>query len=100
MVGRYCEKRDPHLACVAYERGQCDRELIAVCDENSLFKVWPSVQKFILDMQLLTTLYLDKLRQHAQHEAGEDLVAVEAAGVRSDLDQHHHHRYRYRINLL
>ena len=38
MVGRYCEKRDPHLACVAYERGQCDRELIAVCNENSLFK--------------------------------------------------------------
>ena len=29
-VGRYCEKRDPHLACVAYERGQCDEELIKV----------------------------------------------------------------------
>ena len=27
-VGKYCEKRDPHLACVAYERGQCDQELI------------------------------------------------------------------------
>ena len=26
------------MACVAYERGQCDRELIAVCNENSLFK--------------------------------------------------------------
>lgn len=38
VVGRYCEKRDPHLACVAYERGSCDRELIAVCNENSLFK--------------------------------------------------------------
>ncbi|XP_058137791.1 clathrin heavy chain 2 isoform X1 [Dasypus novemcinctus] len=38
VVGRYCEKRDPHLACVAYERGQCDLELIKVCDENSLFK--------------------------------------------------------------
>ncbi|XP_017087322.1 clathrin heavy chain isoform X1 [Drosophila bipectinata] len=38
VVGRYCEKRDPHLACVAYERGHCDRELIAVCNENSLFK--------------------------------------------------------------
>ncbi|XP_031626187.1 clathrin heavy chain [Contarinia nasturtii] len=38
VVGKYCEKRDPHLACVAYERGQCDRELIAVCNENSLFK--------------------------------------------------------------
>lgn len=23
---------------MAYERGQCDRELISVCNENSLFK--------------------------------------------------------------
>ncbi|XP_018584251.2 clathrin heavy chain 1 isoform X2 [Scleropages formosus] len=38
VVGKYCEKRDPHLACVAYERGQCDLELIKVCNENSLFK--------------------------------------------------------------
>lgn len=38
VVGKYCEKRDPHLACIAYERGQCDRELISVCNENSLFK--------------------------------------------------------------
>lgn len=29
-VGKYCEKRDPHLACVAYERGLCDEELIKV----------------------------------------------------------------------
>ena len=34
IVGRYCEKRDPHLACVAYERGQCDEELIKVCKEK------------------------------------------------------------------
>lgn len=30
VVGRYCEKRDPHLACVAYERGQCSLEFIKV----------------------------------------------------------------------
>lgn len=30
IVGKYCEKRDPHLACVAYERGLCDEELIRV----------------------------------------------------------------------
>jgi clathrin heavy chain len=30
VVGKYCEKRDPHLACVAYERGRCDLELINV----------------------------------------------------------------------
>uniref|UniRef100_A0A2K6FRV2 Clathrin heavy chain n=1 Tax=Propithecus coquereli TaxID=379532 RepID=A0A2K6FRV2_PROCO len=38
VVGRYFEKRDPHLAFVAYERGQCDLELFKVCNENSLFK--------------------------------------------------------------
>ncbi len=34
VVGRYCEKRDPHLACVAYERGQCDEELVKVSEER------------------------------------------------------------------
>ena len=38
VVGKYCEKRDPHLACVAYERGSCDEQLIDVCNANSLFK--------------------------------------------------------------
>ncbi|KAH9407511.1 hypothetical protein TYRP_012332 [Tyrophagus putrescentiae] len=38
VVGKYCEKRNPHLACIAYERGQCDKELIKVCNENSLFE--------------------------------------------------------------
>lgn len=33
VVGKYCEKRDPHLACVAYERGQCDQELINVSSD-------------------------------------------------------------------
>lgn len=29
VVGKYAEKRDPNLACVAYKRGQCDDALIA-----------------------------------------------------------------------
>uniref|UniRef100_A0A1I8FS70 Clathrin-link domain-containing protein n=1 Tax=Macrostomum lignano TaxID=282301 RepID=A0A1I8FS70_9PLAT len=43
VIGKYTEKRDPHLACVAYERAQCDEELIRRdCNENSLFKpgIW------------------------------------------------------------
>ncbi|KAH9594789.1 hypothetical protein MS3_00000493, partial [Schistosoma haematobium] len=28
VVGKYCEKRDPHLACIAYERGHCDQDQI------------------------------------------------------------------------
>mmetsp|Transcript_22621 Transcript_22621/g.70241 ORF Transcript_22621/g.70241 Transcript_22621/m.70241 type:complete len:1205 (+) Transcript_22621:68-3682(+) len=39
VVGKYCEKRDPNLACVAYKRGQCDDELVDVTNRNSLFKV-------------------------------------------------------------
>eukprot|EP00730_Choanoeca_flexa_P006582 TRINITY_DN12179_c0_g1_i1.p1 TRINITY_DN12179_c0_g1~~TRINITY_DN12179_c0_g1_i1.p1 ORF type:complete len:1670 (+),score=638.03 TRINITY_DN12179_c0_g1_i1:88-5097(+) len=38
VVGKYCEKRDPQMAFVVYERGQCDQELIAVCHANALFK--------------------------------------------------------------
>lgn len=38
VIGKYCEKRDPHLACIAYERGLCDQRLIDVCNENALFK--------------------------------------------------------------
>ncbi|KAJ3329008.1 hypothetical protein HDU76_008837 [Blyttiomyces sp. JEL0837] len=38
VVGKYCEKRDPYLAFIAYERGQCDQELIAITNENSMFK--------------------------------------------------------------
>lgn len=39
VVGTYCEKRDPYLACVAFKRGQCDMELVRVTNENSLFKL-------------------------------------------------------------
>ncbi len=34
----YCEKRDPYLAFVAYQKGQCDQELIQVTNENQMFK--------------------------------------------------------------
>jgi clathrin heavy chain len=39
VLGKYCEKRDPNLACVAYKRGKCDAEYIAVTSANSLFKL-------------------------------------------------------------
>ena len=39
VVGKYCEKRDPTLAVVAYKRGKCDLELVAVTNKNSLFKL-------------------------------------------------------------
>ena len=39
VVGKYCEKRDPNLACVAYKRGQCDDALIDCTNKNSMFKL-------------------------------------------------------------
>lgn len=37
-VGHYCEKRDPYLAYIAYEKGQNDDELIRITNENSMYK--------------------------------------------------------------
>merc|ERR1719224_262744 len=38
VVGEYCEKRDPHLAFVAYKRGMCDAELVDVTNRHGLYK--------------------------------------------------------------
>jgi len=38
VVGAYCEKRDPHLAFIAYKRGMCDTELVDVTNRHGLFK--------------------------------------------------------------
>jgi clathrin heavy chain len=38
VVGAYCEKRDPYLAFVAYKKGGCDDELIAITNSAALFK--------------------------------------------------------------
>jgi clathrin heavy chain len=38
-VGKYCEKRDPNLAFIAYRKGQNDLELINITNENSMFRV-------------------------------------------------------------
>lgn len=37
-VGKYCEKRDPNLAFIAYQRGECDEELVHMTNKQSLFK--------------------------------------------------------------
>ncbi|KAK5137642.1 hypothetical protein LTR08_007937 [Meristemomyces frigidus] len=37
-VGKYCEKRDPNLAYIAYRKGQNDLELIAITNENAMYR--------------------------------------------------------------
>jgi clathrin heavy chain len=38
VVGKYCEKRDPYLAYIAYAKGFCDDELVSITNDNSMFK--------------------------------------------------------------
>lgn len=37
-VGHYCERRDPYLAYIAYEKGSNDDDLIRITNENSMYK--------------------------------------------------------------
>ena len=46
VVGKYCEKRDPNLAYIAYRKGSNDLELIKITDENSMFK---AQARYLLD---------------------------------------------------
>ncbi|KKA30068.1 hypothetical protein TD95_003579 [Thielaviopsis punctulata] len=38
VVGKYCEKRDPQLAYIAYSKGQNDLELVNITNENSMYR--------------------------------------------------------------
>lgn len=38
VIGRYCERRDPYLAFLSYQKGQCDDDLLRLTNENSMFK--------------------------------------------------------------
>ncbi|KAH8905204.1 clathrin heavy chain [Coniochaeta sp. PMI_546] len=46
IVGKYCEKRDPNLAYIAYRKGQNDLELINITNENSMYK---AQARYLLD---------------------------------------------------
>ncbi|KAK1270290.1 Clathrin heavy chain 2 [Acorus gramineus] len=62
VVGKYCEKRDPTLAVVAYRRGQCDEELINVTNKNSLFKLQASGNFNLQNLLILTAIKADASR--------------------------------------
>lgn len=38
-MGKFAEKRDPSLACVAYKRGQCDEALVECTNKNAMYKL-------------------------------------------------------------
>nr|POE51746.1 putative clathrin heavy chain [Quercus suber] len=37
-IGKYCEKRDPNLAYIAYRKGQNDLELISITNDNAMYR--------------------------------------------------------------
>ena len=39
VVGKFAEKRDPGLACVAYKRGLCDDALVACTNKHAMYKL-------------------------------------------------------------
>ena len=45
-VGKYCEKRDPNLAYIAYSKGQNDLELVNITNENAMYK---AQARYLLD---------------------------------------------------
>ncbi|ORY66519.1 uncharacterized protein BCR38DRAFT_484132 [Pseudomassariella vexata] len=45
-VGKYCEKRDPNLAYIAYQKGQNDLELVNITNENSMYR---AQARYLLD---------------------------------------------------
>ncbi|RAO66991.1 uncharacterized protein BHQ10_003003 [Talaromyces amestolkiae] len=46
IVGKYCEKRDPNLAYIAYSKGQNDLELINITNENAMYR---AQARYLLD---------------------------------------------------
>ncbi|KAK5073440.1 Clathrin heavy chain [Lithohypha guttulata] len=86
-VGKYCEKRDPNLAYIAYRKGQNDLELINITNENSMFRAQarylleradPEVWSFVLnDNNVYRRSLVDQVTATAVPESTEpDKVSV------------------------
>jgi clathrin heavy chain len=58
-VGKYCAKRDPFLAFVAFRRGKCDDELLTVTNDNSLFREQASYAVDRADADLWSRIFAD-----------------------------------------
>ncbi len=48
IVGKFAERRDPGLACIAYKRGQCDTELVECSSKHAMFKLQA---RYVVDRQ-------------------------------------------------
>merc|ERR1719217_1691667 len=66
VVGAYCEKRDPHLAFIAYKRGLCDAELIDVTARHGLFKQQARYLVERQDLELWATVLTEENENRRQ----------------------------------
>ncbi|KAL1987693.1 hypothetical protein VTN96DRAFT_2934 [Rasamsonia emersonii] len=87
VVGKYCEKRDPNLAYIAYRKGQNDLELINITNENAMYRAQarylleradPEVWAFVLsDNNIHRRSVVDQVTATAVPESTEpDKVSV------------------------
>uniref|UniRef100_A0A7E4VKZ1 Clathrin heavy chain n=1 Tax=Panagrellus redivivus TaxID=6233 RepID=A0A7E4VKZ1_PANRE len=99
VIGEYCEKRNPHLAFIAYEREQLDEEIVKLCYDNALFK---NLVRYLLsraDPALWERVLRDddgnrrKLIDHivqfiqVEHQSPEDISVMVKAFVAAGLSQ-------------
>ncbi|GAM40475.1 clathrin heavy chain [Talaromyces pinophilus] len=94
IVGKYCEKRDPNLAYIAYSKGQNDLELINITNENAMYRAQarylldradPEIWAFVLnDNNIHRRSVVDQVTATAVPESTEpDKVSI---AVKSFLD--------------
>lgn len=70
VLGSFCEKLDPHLAFIAYKHanGECDDDLIRVCQENGLYK---DLARYLVERQDLD-LWSRVLKPEGYQEGDEE----------------------------
>lgn len=59
-VGKFCAKRDPMLAFIAYRRGVCDEEVLQLTNDNSLFREQAIYAVDRADKDLWTKIFAEK----------------------------------------
>lgn len=70
IIGRYCEKRDPYLAYIAYDKGDNDADLIRITNENDMYKYQARYLLKRSDMELWNkALNSDNSHRHQLVEA-------------------------------
>lgn len=74
VVGKYCEKRDPYLAYIAYSKGGNNDELISITNDNKMYKYQARYLLQKLDPELWNRVLADD--EHGHRRALTDQVIL------------------------